>query len=981
MFTPGKKNINQINFGILSSKDILDMSVCEVINNKMNGSGTVYDPKMGPSLDSYSKCITCNKDAKLCPGHFGHIMLKHPILHPLFLKYIYTYLKCICVSCSRLFLNKDQLILYKLLNLKGEIRIKKISELRGKVDICIHCKAVQRNISLSQDKKFHISYENKQIHMDVFYIENIFRSFPDDDVRLCGFDPHNLHPKHFIIRILPVIPPICRPFAKNGDNICDDDLTYQLLEIVKINKSLETKNISYNVHQKYIQALNFRISTYYNNSQNKARHPTNGRPIKGIKERLTGKSGQLRNNLMGKRVEYSGRTVIGPDPTLPFGWMGMPRKIATNLTIPVRATRFNIGYLESLVNNEKANFIVKNKNNIKINLKYAIYGKQFQLKPNDIIIRNSKRILYINQKLKLLDTDELIRPNLLHPNYIIIRDQKQIIIDESNTETSLKVNDKVMYNDNIVFNFKINQKRYIKLNLGDIVYRHLQDGDTVLLNRQPTLHSGSMLAKRIKIRPTKTFTMNLATTKTFNADFDGDEMNIHVPQSIEAMVELQELSASKHHIISPQSSKPNMTIVQDSLLGVYLMTRDNMKLTREQFFDICMQGLKCLWDPDRIQDIKEVLESKSKCGDIFTSRNIISLLFPRDFIYEKKNDKLVKEPIVRIYRGVLYEGVLDKSTIGSSNYSIIKLLYKEYGSEVCSNFISNIQFVTNKWLLINGFSIGLEDCLIKSPESIIKIKDKLTKCYFEADQVKRNTLQPFIKEVRVVAALNKAKDVGMKIAKESMRSDNNFLSTVYSGSKGDFFNISQLTGLLGQQNLKGGRIAKTLNNGKRTIVHYPLDIKVPDVVYESRGFIKNSFINGLNPREFFFHTMSGREGVIDTAMGTATTGYIQRRIIKICEDIQICYDNTVRDNNNNIYQYCYGEMNLDPRNISKVNDENQICNVSRIANKLNLNHELTVKKTLKPRKWYLRELSKKTGKRLLYKNLTIEELDTKLSHL
>ena len=187
--------------------------------------------------------------------------------------------------------------------------------------------------------------------------------------------------------------------------------------------------------------------------------------------------------------------------------------------------------------------------------------------------------------------------------------------------------------------------------------------------------------------------------------------------------------------------------------------------------------------------------------------------------------------------------------------------------------------------------------------------------------------------------MSKAKDIGLRIAKESLNKDNNFLSTVISGSKGDFFNIAQITGLLGQQNLKGQRVPLFLNNGKRTLPHYPFGELTPEMEHESRGFVASSFIKGLNPREFYMHAMSGREGISDTAMGTATSGYMQRRIIKLTEDIKVQHDGTVRDVTGHIYQMSYGDDGFDPTCTTKVNGNQEVCDVSRLVSKLNMLHE------------------------------------------
>ncbi len=418
-------------------------------------------------------------------------------------------------------------------------------------------------------------------------------------------------------------------------------------------------------------------------------------------------------------------------------------------------------------------------------------------------------------------------------------------------------------------------------------------------------------------------------------------MNVHVPQSLESQVELKMISAAQYNIISAQSSKPNIAIVQDSLLGAYRMTLGFQKITRSEFYDISEKLELRESVLDRIEHINDIYRKKGVRMDAYCGKGLISLFLPIDLIYEKKNEVNVDEPVVKIYRGVMYEGVLNKDILGSSHNSLIQIINKEYGPETAAHFVDCIQFVTNAWNLVKIFSVGLGDCLVTSIKKQEEIQDVIKKCYIEAEGIKSTTSHAGIQEIQVNAALSKAKDIGLRIAKESLDKDNNFLSTVISGSKGDFFNIAQITGLLGQQNLKGQRVPLYLNNGKRTLPHYPFGELSPEMEHESRGFIASSFIKGLNPREFYMHAMSGREGISDTAMGTATSGYMQRRIIKLTEDIKIQYDGTVRDVTGQIYQMSYGDDGFDSTHTVKVNGGQEICDVSRIVNKLNMLHEIS----------------------------------------
>ena len=958
MTSTAVQEIDTITFGIYSEKDILNMSVCAINNPRKSGLGTVYDPRLG-TTDSSEECQTCKQDAANCPGHFGHILLHEPVVHPLYTKRVVNFLNCICMKCSKLLISKDQINLTGLNKFKGEKRFNEIVEKLKKVDICcqptnevdengdiIFCGKDHPVVKFNNgDNTFSVVYENtrsknsKQKTSVVLTVEEIFKIFdniPDSDVELLGFNPSLVHPRNFIITILPVCPPCDRPFVKADGKTCDDDLTIQYMEIIKANNNLanieneddkrKRKEPTEQERTKARASLRFRILTTFNNSQGKAKHTTNNRAIKSIKDRLTGKDGQIRLNVQGKRCDQTGRTVIGPDPTLKMGELGVPEEIASTLSVPVCATNFNIKKLQDMVNSGLIKTIVKKDEKTVIDLKR---------------FRRGTRLMYGD---------------------ILYRGDEEIKIE--NTRELVKEGDRIKRNGEFLPKIKPANRDY-KIDNGFIVNRPLKNGDFVLLNRQPTLHKASMMAMKVVIKPYKTLRMNLAITKPFNADFDGDEMNIHVPQSLEAQAELKYLSFSQYNMISAQSSKPNMAVVQDSLLGAYKMTKTSKKLTKSQYFNIAMKIPQAPWSKypktddgmmspkeinDRIQHIRRILKEKGKKIHCFNGKGLISLFLPDDLIYIKNNNKDVNEPEVKIYRGVLYEGVFDKNIIGSSHNALHQVIHKEYGSDAAMHFIDCIQFSTNNYLLVDGFSVGLGDCLMSEDldnSGISKkeqINDTIKKCYIEAEGIKETTLHKEICEVRINAALNKAKDIGLKIAKDALSESNNFLNTVNSGSKGDFFNIAQITGLLGQQNLKGKRVPLLLNHGKRSLPHYPFDITEPEMEYESRGFIDRGFLMGLNPRQFYFHAMSGREGICDTAMGTATSGYMQRRIIKLTEDMKIQQDSSVRDVSGKIYQIAYGGNGFDPTCTVKVDGKQQICDISRICDKLNMKHELTNKK-------------------------------------
>lgn len=346
-------------------------------------------------------------------------------------------------------------------------------------------------------------------------------------------------------------------------------------------------------------------------------------------------------------------------------------------------------------------------------------------------------------------------------------------------------------------------------------------------------------------------------------------MNIFTPSSELSRAELQELSTPINNMIGHQGGKPDVGIVQDGLTGAYLMTGGlttslgniDEEIPRHVFYNICTQ-LDSM-EPSKIRHkmsiIKQVYDKMNTCIPLFSGKSLFSLLLPDDFIYSLKN-KSDDRYSVEIYRGVMYQGVLTKAHLGKSHSSLITILHAEYPIQVVYDFINNIQWMANNFLLYHGFSIGISDCVATKLDEIDKA---CMKSFIEAEEIETSTTNEFIKEVKIGMALSKARDTGMKIAKEALNKTNNFLTTVSSGSKGDFFNIAQITGIVGQQNIGGGRMPYELNHQTRALPHYPRGTLEKADEYESRGFIKSSFIKGLTPKEYWFHSVSSREALTD----------------------------------------------------------------------------------------------------------------------
>lgn len=873
------KEINKILFGVASTEDIRNKSVyiANVSKYNDNRTNTVYDHRGGALFNK--KCETCKQYEQHCPGHFGHIELNETIVHPLFFSHVFNVLKMICHVCSKLIISREHLEFNNLLRFEGERRSAEIINKIKRFDKCFHCSSVKREYKIKKDSQYNIIlYEdektNQYIEITDREIKKIFEDINMDTLNIIGMS----HPLNCLLDVFPVLPPCCRPYEFVGNTIKEDDLTKQLVEIIKCNNSLANIN-SIKDRNEAINNLKLKIETFCRNPKKKFRN-MNSEPIKGIRERLTGKDGQLRDNLMGKRTEMSGRTVIGPGPNLKLDEVGIPETIAKNITFPINVYKSNFDEVMDLIEKGYVDKIKRDDNIIRIDLKrYSEILKY--VKSDDIIIRNKSIIKVTDPKIILQEGD------------IIMRNGVDV------TPTPLP---------------KICP---VDIKIGDVVQRRIMNGDWVLMNRQPTLWKGSMMAFKVVITPFKTFNFNLAVCKAFNADFDGDEENAHFPQSVESSIELKLLSTPGECLLSSTNGTPVIVILQDALLGAYLMSQEKTIIIDKDFYNDIIMSLSrdvnfFLKRKEEIRNTLKMLNLYQNESSMYTGRSILSLILPKDFNLDNKD--------LKIKNGVIYEGYLTKEYLGSTKSSFIYLFKMQYGTTACVDFINDIQFMTNKWLTLNSFSINISDCYQNEIAENL-IMDKLK----ESDFINKTILNKKLAEAKINVLLSNAKDIGMKIAENT---DNNFVHTIKSGSKGDYFNLGQVKGLLGQQIINGQRIEKLLDNGTRTLIHYKQnnedDLKKE---YESKGFIMNSFYKGLNPQEYFFHSMSGRQGVCDTAMTTFMSGYNMRKLIKLTEDVKIQNDGVVSDSIGNVYSFAYGDVGF--------NSESKDCNLDRLISSLN----------------------------------------------
>ena len=805
-----------IQFSIMSPEEIRKSSVAHITDrntydNNRPVVGGPFDSRMGV-LEPGLICPTDGLDYMQTPGYFGHIELARPVFYIQYLTTVRKILSCVCIKCSKLLISKETNS--RFMEMKSDQRWTNVFQYCSKVKRCgedTHdgCGCLQPKRIKKQDMATLVAeWENTEsdegaegeakknltMHLTPEIVIKIFRRISDEDVSFMGFSPLFSRPDWMICQVLAVPPPAVRPSIKmDGQQRSEDDISHILVNIIKMNKTLQEK-INDKSPQKVIDGwhdvLQYYVATQINNNIPGVGQVAqrSGRPLKSIMDRLNGKGGRVRGNLMGKRVDFSARSVITPDPNLSIRELGIPLKIAKNITKPITVNNLNKSFLMKLVRNGPDEYpgakILEKKNGENISLRYA--------------------------------------------------DRENIHIEN-----------------------------------GDIVHRHIMDGDGVLFNRQPTLHRMSMMCHIAKVMfQGDTFRMNVGDTKPYNADFDGDEMNLHMPQDEESEAELKNLAAVPFQIISPANNQSIIGIFQDSLLGSYQFTRVGVKFDSRAAMNLLMA----------LQTVNESMFSNID-GNLSNFQILSQIMPPITLKYKKKQfgekeDYNTSNNVLEIRDGQYLRGQLDKTVLGSGTNGLIHRTCNDFNNMTSSKFIDDLQNIITEYMKVSSYSVGISDLIAnaetnnKIAEVIISKKtdvkgliDQLHIGVFDNKTGKTNDIEF---ENQVSNILNKAINDAGKIGLESLSKDNRFVTMVNAGSKGSEINISQMTSCLGQQAIDGKRIPYGFES--RTLPHFTKYDDSPD----ARGFVESSFISGLRPEELFFHAMAGRIGLIDTAVKSVT---------------------------------------------------------------------------------------------------------------
>lgn len=967
----------------LSVKRVTASQIFDSLNNPVPSG--LYDPAMGP-VDKNARCPTCGQTAFQCTGHFGHIELAVPVYAPMVFGTMFQLLRQACLYCHRLRSTRVRvaLLIAKLRLLQGGLLMESIeldtwldshaddtsadlemaeeagisSEHVLRVDesaiidrlnrhvkqliqkkkaegniverksaalhaqrqavideflkkppssnLCPHCKASVHGLHRHANTKIFLLPSKKQQHSllsssgdapsnqmkyltPIHVYEHLKKVWENERTLLelvfCAGAPLKDRPdfRLFFTEVIAVPPCRFRPPSVFGDSQFDHPQNTYLTEILKLNQRIvdlrqEPKNVGDDIEDpKFAQlvqtwiSLQEQINYLFDSARNQ---PSSGKLAPaGIKQILEKKEGLFRKHMMGKRVNYAARSVISPDAMIETSEIGVPLVFAKRLTFPEPVTSYNVEALKQAVINGPDQ-----------------YPGASHIEMEDGAL-SSLEVLSVEARRSL--ANQLLSPS-----------QKP--------------------------DFAANNKK---------VFRHIRNGDSVIMNRQPTLHKPSMMAHRVRVlQGEKTLRMHYANCNTYNADFDGDEMNLHFPQNQLARAEAQLIANTNRQYLGCTDGSPLRGLIQDHIsTGVILSVKDTM-FDRETFQQLLFGAL-----PDDIGRIRIPQPTIIHPRRLWTGKQLITAVLMNLTVGKPQLNltsnsrtpaKLLKghpeESQVVVLNGQVMTGIMDKSQFGSSAFGITHAVFELYGPDCAGQLLTAMGRLFTRYDQYFGFTCRMDDILLTDSanakrrsliESSQDVGRQVAVEFCKVQNGDRSGLKSALEKVCRSDEQMKALDGAMKGRMNDCTSKiieaclpdgqlvhfplNNMALMTQTGAKGSMVNFSQITGLLGQQELEGRRVP-VMVSGKTLPSFCAWDTRP-----RAGGYITQRFMTGIRPQEFYFHCMAGREGLIDTAVKTSRSGYLQRCLIKHLESLRVHYDHTVRDDDGSVVQFRYGEDGLD----------------------------------------------------------------------
>ncbi len=838
------KKIQSISFTFFSPKQITESAAAKIVTPELYDregypvDGGLMDLRLGV-IDPGLRCKTCGQKLKECPGHFGYIELARPVIHVLFVKQILDLLKSSCKSCGRVLIPDDKIKRYQNLLEKSEGGEGEESEEDSEEYLDSRRKKVKEIVSkyTVKEKCPHCGSKQEKIKLEKPY------NFYEGEIRLSPIEVRARLEKipEEDLSVFGFVPGKFRP-------------EWMILTVMQIPPVTMRPSITLESGERSEDDLTHKLGDIVRINQRLFENINAGAPEVIIED-------------LWDLLQYHITTFFDNNiPQLP------PARHRSGQPLKTLAER-----------------IKSKEGRIRHNLagKRTDFSARTVISPDPLIALNEvgvpmsialhltipERVTEWNKEFlkKMVENGPKKYPGA---NYVIKTDgRRKTITDETKDEILAELAEDF------------------------IVERHLVDGDIAIFNRQPSLHRMSMMCHLVKVLPGKTFRLNPAVCNPYNADFDGDEMNLHIPQNEEARAEARILMLVETQIISPRYGLSVVGCIHDAITGNYLLTKE-LVLKREEAVDLLyscgVDDLSSLPDKDKI-DGKEVF----------------SVLLPNDFNFVGE-DKSGNE--VRIANGTLKKGCMDKANLGQESGLMLRNIYEKYGPAKTADLLGKISKLGSAVLSRRGFTIGIGDLdLLDETKEEIKLiikkaeeeAFKLIDTYYEGklEALPGRTIAETL-ELKILEVLNKARNKSGDIAIRQAR-ESSALTMAKCGSRGNPLNIAQMTSLVGQQALRGKRIENGFKG--RTLSYYGKK----DLSPNARGFIKNNFKSGLTPSEFFFGAMTGRDALMDTALRTPKSGYLYRRLSNAMQDLKVGYDFSVRDASGRIVQFTYGEDAVD----------------------------------------------------------------------
>ncbi|XP_065082570.1 DNA-directed RNA polymerase I subunit RPA1 [Ochlerotatus camptorhynchus] len=1029
-----------LHFAVFSSEDIKRISVTKIVTSRSFDElghaipGGLYDAAMGPSGRN-EVCTTCVKDINNCEGHFGHIEICVPVFNPFFVKTAYNLLRICCTECFRLQIHDSMKSMLELqLHLvdagyiveaeelevyKQKVAMAPVGELPEGVSyysellmnhpynqlgntknseairtaivnttmkecvkkVCIHCKTIIRKVRVSNKR---LVFSMTRAEMRAFYekqgqtnvedektratnriifgeeCQRYFLELFKNDAPLLNLllpilqksarsmkNPTDL----FFMDVIPVQPPLVRPVRRvEGMEILEHPQTSILRNILMANATLRAILVLTKKHDELQDddddnkpsgsaAIETEMKKVFETAKGDSSHEKlyhawvelqsyvdqlldinmaqDKNQIRGcgLKQIIEKKEGLVRMHMMGKRVNYAARTVITPDPNIGVDEIGIPVTFAKRLTYPVPVTSWNVAELRKMVMNGPDEY------------------------PGANMIEDSN-----GQVSKISALNVTQRQSLA----------KTLLTPHSSNEQGVK-----------------------------IVHRHLLNGDALLLNRQPTLHRPSIMAHKAKILSgEKIFRLHYSNCKSYNADFDGDEMNAHFPQTELGRSEAYNLVAVPHQYLVPKDGTPLGGLIQDHIVSAVKLFIRGKFFNCDDYQQLVFQALSnhrgnidllppTILKPATLWSGKQIISTivKNIIPKNMPHINMIgsSKLGNKHWQTEPAREWLaggtllvgnqMSESEVFIRDGELLVGILDKNHFGATPYGLIHCMYELYGGHCSSLLLSSLSRLFTYYLQWEGFTLGVKDILVQKTAD--KKRSKIIKACRQighetaasaldlppdvsSDELNTKMEEAYANNPKFRVILDRKYKTALDIYTNQINEacipeglitkfpDNNLQLMVQSGAKGSTVNTMQISCLLGQIELEGKRPPLMISG--KSLPSFASFETSP----KSGGFIDGRFMTGIQPQDFFFHCMAGREGLIDTAVKTSRSGYLQRCLVKHLEGLNVNYDMTVRDSDNSVVQFMYGEDGMD---ISKA----QFIETSKHLKFLDLNRDVIVR--------------------------------------